>query len=91
MQELFNETVYVIVIKTEKDTEYLSKNYYKNKHSKGQRWRKRFINTNITTDKLNKVARFNSIDLARKQVEYLKIKNVVGIASIKHRLELIDM
>jgi len=91
MQEIFNEAVYVVVIQTENDTEYLSKNYYKNKHSKHTKWRKVFINTIITTNKLNKAARFNSLESARKQIEYLKIENVVGIATVEHKLELVDM
>jgi hypothetical protein len=73
-------------------TQYLSKNYYKHKHSKRKGWRgKMNINTEIYTSQLSKAARFNSSFGAVRQLSHLQLSGDFEILKVKHSLEIMEV
>lgn len=89
---MFSETIYVVRLKDGDKIQYLSKNYYKHRHSKRKGWRGKVeMNTEVYTSQLSKAARFNSSFGAVRQLSHLQLTGDFEILKVKHSLEIVEV
>lgn len=89
---MFSETIYVVRLNDGDKIQYLSKNYYKHRHSKRKGWRGKVeMNTEVYIYQLSKAARFNSSFGAVRQLGHLQLTGDFEILKVKHSLEIVEV